>query len=540
MEPPLRAPEEGHTTEKWSLLRKHDLAKARARDGLSPGNNKFSAFRLRASAARTQAVLNVVCGIEGVDMQLMPASFKVLQSDFHWALKDLGSLVFYQACLAWGALADRTSRVRLLAIGCAGWGVVSIFLGTATSYWQFALLKVLNGVALASIGPVAQSLIADFFPPTMRGEHFGWLQLFLCAGCILGALVGGSVASVPVTEGVKGWRLAFFSAGVLSLVAAALVMIVAKEPPRNRMASIGDVQFGATEDIKERGGALCGLYRRCHNFCRAAVSNTFLLLLLQGVCGYIPLHAFQFYMLYFQYVGMPDWQASLLTACPLVGGLLGSLFGGWLGDQAERWNAFHGRPLVGQLGTLLALPLIYIGLLGIPRRPEFFGFYAIDMLFLGFAISWCPSGVNRPILSEIVEPDARATVFATQIAFEGSISAMLGSPVIALLAESIFGYRTGALPSHSAADHERNTEALANALLVATAFPWTICFFLYGLIHFTYPKDAIAYEKNRLASSRRRASNASAADAQKAFQPTPSAAPQTEDMGIPVKGRKAA
>ncbi|KAL8453458.1 hypothetical protein Emag_001831 [Eimeria magna] len=514
MGPPLRAAEESHATEKWGLLKKLDLAQARGGDGHAPETKKPSAFRLRASAARTQAGL------------------------------------------AWGALADRTSRVRLLAIGCAGWGVVSIFLGTATSYWQFALLKVLNGVALASIGPVAQSLIADFFPPTMRGEHFGWLQLFLCAGCILGALVGGSVASVPVTEGVKGWRLAFFSAGVLSLVAAALVIIVAKEPPRNWMASIGDVQSGTTEGIKEREGALCGLYQRCRNFCKAAVSRTFLLLLLQGVCGYIPLHAFQFYTLYFQYVGMPDWQASLLTACPLVGGLLGSLFGGWLGDQAERWNAFHGRPLVGQLGTLLALPLIYIGLLGIPRRPEFFGFYAIDMLFLGFAISWCPSGVNRPILSEIVEPDARATVFATQIAFEGSISAMLGSPVIALLAESIFGYRTGALPSHSAADHERNTEALtclkvwsaphmaaASLLFLFSSIVVFAPFVFetqYGLIHFTYPKDAIAYENYRLATSRRRASNASTADAAKTLQAAPSAAPLPEETGIPVKGRKAA
>ncbi|CDJ58225.1 transmembrane domain-containing protein, putative [Eimeria maxima] len=344
---------------------------------------KAGEFKLRASTARTQAVLNVVCGIEGIDMQLMPASFKALQSDFHWALQDLGSLVFYQESLSppsipfvglsvsqaisglfWGLLADRTSRVRLLSVGCAGWGIVAIFLASSTFFWQFALLKVLNGVAMASIGPVAQSLIADLFPPTMRGEHFGWLQLFLCAGCILGATMGGSLASITVIGGVKGWRIAFFSAGVLSLFAAALVQIVAKEPRRHSMA-------------------------------------------------------------------------SLLTACPLVGGLLGSLFGGWLGDQAERFNAFHGRPLVGQLGTLLALPLIYIGLLGIPRRPDFFGLYAIDMLFLGFAISWCPSGVNRPILSEIVEPDSRATVFATQIAIEGSVSALLGSPVIALLGKSL-------------------------------------------------------------------------------------------------------
>lgn len=197
---------------------------------------------------------------------------------------------------------------------------------------------------------------------------------------------------------LQGWRVAFFSAGVLSLFAAALVQIVAKEPRRHPVVILDEMRgVWALEGVKRnRESALYELYRRCNNFCRAALSRTFLLLLLQGICGYIPLHAFQFYTLYFQYVGMPDWQASLLTACPLVGGLLGSLFGGWLGDQAERINAFHGRPLVGQLGTLLALPLIYAGLLGIPRRPEYFGLYAVDMLFLGKRTTSSPSqGVRR-------------------------------------------------------------------------------------------------------------------------------------------------
>ena len=53
------------------------------------------------------------------------------------------------AGLIWGVLADRTSRVQLLSLGCAMWGVVSIFLGNATAFWQFALLKVLNGITMA-------------------------------------------------------------------------------------------------------------------------------------------------------------------------------------------------------------------------------------------------------------------------------------------------------------------------------------------------------------------------------------------------------
>lgn len=51
--------------------------------------------------------------------------------------------------LLWGLLADRTSRVRLLALGCAGWGVVAVLLASATKFWQFCLLKALNGVAMA-------------------------------------------------------------------------------------------------------------------------------------------------------------------------------------------------------------------------------------------------------------------------------------------------------------------------------------------------------------------------------------------------------
>lgn len=182
--------------------------------------------------------------------------------------------------------------------------------------------------------------------------------------------------------------MAFFLTGVASLFTAASVHLLGVEPRRPAQREAACVV--EREAARKKGPKLwrlrqltLGLRLRCRHVFQAAFSRTFFVLLLQGVCGYIPLHAFQFYTLYFQSVGMPDWQASLLTACPLVGGLLGSLFGGWLGDQAERWSVSHGRPLVGQCGTLLAIPLIYFALLAIPRRPEFFGVYAVDMLFLG-------------------------------------------------------------------------------------------------------------------------------------------------------------
>eukprot|EP00920_Eleutheroschizon_duboscqi_P018957 GHVT01045047.1.p1 GENE.GHVT01045047.1~~GHVT01045047.1.p1 ORF type:complete len:273 (-),score=53.97 GHVT01045047.1:745-1563(-) len=180
--------------------------------------------------------------------------------------------------------------------------------------------------------------------------------------------------------------------------------------------------------------------------------------------------------------------------------MFGSLFGGWLGDQAESSQRLgkRGRPLVGQLSTLIAIPLIYTGLLIIPREPQYFSLYAANMFLLGFAISWCPSGVNRPILSEIVEVEARATIFAVQIAIEASVASCLGSPIITLMAETLFGFRGPVAGSVvTAIGRQRNIHALANALLVATAFPWTVCFFLYGFLYYTYPADAAAASKRQ-------------------------------------------
>lgn len=167
------------------------------------------------------------------------------------------------------------------------------------------------------------------------------------------------------------------------MCAGLLVRVIAIEPRRQETFSGEANELRLLTPSQSTPGALREIYRRCRNFCRATLSRTFFILLLQGICGYIPLHAFQFYTMWFQYIGMPDWQASVLTACPLVGSMIGSLFGGWLGDQADKRSRFHGRPLVGQMGTLLSIPLIYTGLLVIPRRPEFFGLFALDMLLLG-------------------------------------------------------------------------------------------------------------------------------------------------------------
>merc|ERR1712087_801070 len=112
--------------------------------------------------------------------------------------------------------------------------------------------------------------------------------------------------------------------------------------------------------------------------------------------------------------------------------------------------------------------------------------------------SWCSAGVNRPILSEIVQPGKRASIVAWVAACEGSSAALFGAPIVGFLAEDVFGYKrvssSGGEHVHTAeaadaAVRASNRHALSRAMLCGTLPPFLICASLYTLLHWTYARD---------------------------------------------------
>ena len=72
--------------------------------------------------------------------------------------------------------------------------------------------------------------------------------------------------------------------------------------------------------------------------------RTFILMVLQGVFGEMPWVAFgTFGTLYLQYIGFSDSAVAAMIAIRTVGGGLGTLLGGWLGDRAHRASPDHGH-----------------------------------------------------------------------------------------------------------------------------------------------------------------------------------------------------
>lgn len=166
------------------------------------GKRRRSSTRHKKSVNKTTAVLalNAAACLDGCDDQLLPASFRALETELKFHPSLLGKITLSQAlalslsCPVWGYLADRFSRKRIMSIGMISWGFTTMMLAFASNLWHIVLLRSLNGLFLGSIGPISQSVLADITPEMSRGFQFGLVQMCSSGGRVIGGVVTTSVA----------------------------------------------------------------------------------------------------------------------------------------------------------------------------------------------------------------------------------------------------------------------------------------------------------------------------------------------------------
>lgn len=123
------------------------------------------------------------------------------------------------AALPLARISDMGGAKKVL-IGCIIiWSAMTGFAGMATGFLILTFLRV--GVALGEAGgmPASHALIVRKIPESFRGRAIGLLSMGIPLGTMLGFGLGGW-ASDNI-----GWRNAFFVAGALGLVIAALVAV---------------------------------------------------------------------------------------------------------------------------------------------------------------------------------------------------------------------------------------------------------------------------------------------------------------------------
>lgn len=100
-----------------------------------------------------------------------------------------------------GRLAERRSRWMLIGVGVLLWSLASGASGLAVTFGMLLLTRCFVGIGEAAYGPVAPTVISDFYPVKVRGQVLALFYMAIPVASALGYVIGGSVAK----SGLGGW-----------------------------------------------------------------------------------------------------------------------------------------------------------------------------------------------------------------------------------------------------------------------------------------------------------------------------------------------
>jgi MFS family permease len=288
-------------------------------------------------------------------------------------LVTVTSLVAALASLPFGVLADRVRRTWTLGAAIVLWGGAMIWSATAASFGQLLLTRTLLGAVTAAAGPLVASLVGDYFGSAERGRIYGYILAGEVAGAGVGFAVTGDIAALS-------WRAAFV---ILALPAFVLAWMIFRLPepvrggrkplvaanartnvePEADVYQDTDAQRVARERGVEPDPALLGIDPRRMSFLAATRYvlriRTNVVLILASAGGYFFLAGVQTFGVEFvtrQY-GIDQAVGTLVLLVVGVGGVVGVLAGGALGDLLLRRGVFTGRILISAVAATFAVVL---------------------------------------------------------------------------------------------------------------------------------------------------------------------------------------
>ena len=382
-------------------------------------------------------VLAVMVGINFLnymDRYVGAAASPLIQKEFHLSDAQIGLLgsalllVYALAAVPFGYWADRGIRKTVVAAGVAIWSIATLFTGFARNFTQLFLSRAVLGIGEAGYYPAGTSLLSDYFPKEQRGRVMSIWGAGSTFGIAVGFAGGGYIADK------FGWRSAFFFAAVPGILFALLAFGL-REPLRGSAERVGR----AVEKISEASLRNFLDLLRIPTLRATIFSQTLLYFVLASNAFWLPI-------LLTRRFSLSVGKAGLLAGVVLVvGGLIGTLAGGWIADRRALKNA-AGHLEVGIAGFLLGAVFITIALIApmnVGPIPVF-----VPAFLLAVACLYLYSGPFTAVAQSVVSPGLRASavtmlLFVSHVFGDshstydvGVISGFVGSLQTALLITS--------------------------------------------------------------------------------------------------------
>ncbi len=269
-------------------------------------------------------------------------------------LQGMAFVVFYALFgLPIGRLVDRRNRRNIVIAGVIAWSLMTIACGMATDFWTLAAARAGVGIGEACLAPAAFSMIADYFPPRLRGRAMACIVMSITLGSGCSYLIGGGMAKLvpgaeqvdlPLLGATYGWQLTFFAAALPGFLIAVLLLFIG-EPVRRDVAPQAVAEAPA--------GASIWSYSARH--------RTALLCLIFGA-GLVALVSYAvvawmtaLYVRYFDFTVAGI--GPTLGLINIIAGLPGGMLGGYLSDYFATRRARGGRMNVMCIGIVICIPV---------------------------------------------------------------------------------------------------------------------------------------------------------------------------------------
>ncbi|WP_137166580.1 spinster family MFS transporter [Salinimonas lutimaris] len=194
-------------------------------------------------------ILTLVYAFNFIDRQIIGILSPFIKADLGLDDAQLGWLKgIYFALLytvvgipiAW--LADRYSRVNIIAISLTLWSGFTAASGLASNYMQLAIARIGVGIGEAGGSPPSHSIISDLFPKEKRAGALAIYSL----GIPFGVMLAFFASAFFLQGGAADWRTVMISVGLPGVILALLLKFTVKEPVRTQACSAPSAGNGPT------------------------------------------------------------------------------------------------------------------------------------------------------------------------------------------------------------------------------------------------------------------------------------------------------
>lgn len=361
------------------------------RSNASPSESKAETATLKSQAAYQSksyryyalAVLTLVYIFNFVDRQIIVILSEYIIEDLDLSLTQYGMLsgiAFAAIYCVFGIpiarYADTGNRRNVIVISLTVWSVFTALCGSVQNFWQLFAARFGVGIGEAGGSPPAHSMVSDIFPVNERATALSIYSLGVYGGILVGYLGGAYLVQW------FDWRVAFLVVGAPGVLLAILLRLTVKEPPRGfsqttKATPQADVKASSVMDVLRllwSRKAFRHLAFACalHAFVTYGVGN-FMVIFLSRV------HE------------MPTIEIGKLYGLVAgIGGLAGTLAGGWLSDRmaakTQDQNWYIWIPLIS---TLAAIPFAINTFLVMDSGSSATFSWLLPVFFGGFYLAPC-------------------------------------------------------------------------------------------------------------------------------------------------------